>query len=93
MILMILSNPLLVDPRVYKEAKALVDTGNEVNVIVWDRHKDYEPESIVDGIKVVRIHNEGIMNILPNNLFRNPLWWRKAYKKGLEPYKNGFQVY
>lgn len=89
-VLMILSNPLKVDPRVHNEAKALVDAGNEVTVIVWDRHGDYESESVVDGISVVRIHNKGIMEILPNDLFRNPLWWKKAYKKGLELYKNGF---
>ena len=89
-VLMILSNPFLVDPRVHKEAKALVDAGNEVSIIVWDRHRDYEPESIIDGIRVIRIHNEGLMKSLPNDLFRNPIWWRMAYKKGLELYRNGF---
>jgi len=88
---MILSNPFMVDPRVYKEAKTLVDAGHNVTVIVWDRHKDYEPKSLVDGIKVVRIHNKGLMKILSHDLFRNPLWWRKAYKKGLELYKKGFK--
>ena len=88
-ILMILSNPFIVDPRVYKEAKTLVDAGHEVTVIVWDRHEEYRPEDIVDGIRIIRIHNEGIMKILPNDLLRNPLWWRKAYKKGLELYKTG----
>ena len=86
---MILSNPFIVDPRVYKEAKTLVDAGHEVTVIVWDRHEEYRPEDIVDGIRIIRIHNEGIMKILPNDLLRNPLWWRKAYKKGLELYKTG----
>ncbi len=89
-ILMILSNPFIVDPRVYKEAKSLVDAGYSVTVIVWDRHKDFEQECKIDGIKVVRIHNSGLMKFLPHDLFRNPLWWRKAYKKGLELYKNGF---
>jgi len=90
-ILMILSNPFMVDPRVYKEAKSLVNAGHEVNVIVWDRKRDYEPEKTVDGIKIIRIHNEGIMKILPNDLFRNRFWWRRAYKKGLELYKNDFK--
>jgi glycosyltransferase involved in cell wall biosynthesis len=27
------------------------------------------------------------MKLLPNDLFRNPLWWRTAYKRGLELYK------
>lgn len=90
-ILMILSKEVTTDDRVCREAKALIDEGNEVTVIVWDRHKDYEPESIVDGISVERIHNKGIMTILPNDLLRNPLWWRRAYKKGLEIYKTGFR--
>jgi len=90
-ILMILSNPFMVDPRVYKEAESLVDAGHEVTVIVWDRKRDYDPESAVDGIKIIRIHNEGMMKVLPNDLFRNRFWWRRAYKIGLELYKNDFK--
>jgi glycosyltransferase involved in cell wall biosynthesis len=88
-ILMLLSNPFMVDPRVSREAKSLVDYGHEVSVIVWDRKGDYPSEDMSDGIRVIRIHNNLLMNIMPNDLFRNPLWWRKAYKKGLELYKTG----
>lgn len=87
---MILSNPFMVDPRVYKEAKALVDVGHEVSVIVWDRKKTYEKEDTVDGIRLFRIHNKGLMKLLPHDLLRNPLWWWKAYKKGLNLHKDGF---
>jgi glycosyltransferase involved in cell wall biosynthesis len=90
-ILMILSKEVTTDDRVCREAKALIDDGNEVTVIVWDRHRDYEPESIVYGIAVERMHNKMVMRILPNDLLRNPLWWRRAYKKGLELYKTGFR--
>ena len=89
-ILMILSNPLMVDPRVHKEAKALVDAGNKVTVIVWDRKGEYDDEGIVDGIKIIRIYNKGLLKILPKPLLKIPVWWRKAYKKGLALYKNGF---
>ena len=89
-ILMFLSNPFSVDPRVYKEAKALLDEGNEVTVIVWDRQRDYAPESMIDGVRVIRVHNDGVMKILPNDVFRNPLWWRKAYKKALELYRKEY---
>lgn len=88
---MILSNPFMVDPRVYKEAKSLVDAGHEVTVIVWDRKNDYPEQETVEGINLVRIHNKRLMKLLPNDLFRNPLWWRAAYKKGLELYRNGFK--
>lgn len=89
-ILMFLSNPFMVDPRVYKEAKSLMEAGYRVTVIVWDRHNEYAAESVVDGIRIVRIHNTGLMRILPNDLFRNPIWWRLAYKKALELYSQGF---
>ena len=90
-ILMLLSNPFMVDPRVHKEAKTLVDEGHEVTVIVWDRKKEYEREDIVDGIKLIRIHNSSIMEKISNDLLRNPFWWKKAYEKGLELYKSNFK--
>ena len=88
---MILSNPFLVDPRVHKEAKALIEQGHEVTVIVWDRKKAYPPEDVVEGIRIIRIHNTGILKILQNDLLRNPFWWRKAFQKGKELYKNGYK--
>ena len=87
---MILSNIFMTDVRVYKEAKALVDAGHEVTVIVWDRKHQYKPEDVVDGIKVVRLHNNLLMKALRKDLFRNPIWWGRAYRKGLGLYKNGF---
>jgi len=72
-ILMLLSNPLLVDPRVHKEAKALVDAGNEVTVIVWDRKNEYDKIGTVDRIKIIRIHNNGLIKILPT-LLKIPIW-------------------
>jgi len=89
-ILMLLSNPFITDPRVYKEAKALADAGNKVTVIVWDRRHEYKSEDTIDDIRLIRLHNTSLMKILPNDLFRNPIWWRKAYKKGLKLYKENF---
>jgi len=86
-ILMLLSNPFMVDPRVSREAKSLIDNGHEVTVIVWDRKNDYSEHEVVDDVNLIRIHNKGLMKLLPNDLFRNPLWWRTAYKKALELYK------
>jgi len=31
------------------------------------------------------------MRIVNNDILRNPLWWYKAYKKGVELYNNGFK--
>jgi hypothetical protein len=74
-ILMLLSNPFMVDPRVSREAKSLVDNdGHEVTIIVWDRKGNYPSEDIIDGVRIIRIHNSSLMKCMPNDLFRNPLW-------------------
>ncbi|RKX93398.1 MAG: hypothetical protein DRP84_08520 [Spirochaetes bacterium] len=91
-VLMFLSKEVLTDDRVYREAKALVDIGHKVTIIGWDRYHKYKPDEIYDGIDVVRIYNEGLMKILPNDLLRNPLWWRKAYKKALELNRYNFDI-
>ena len=90
-ILMILSNPIITDERPYKEAKTLIEAGNSVTVIIWDRRHEYKSEDVFEGIKLVRIHNKSLMRVLPNDFIRHPLWWRTAYKKGLELRKNGFK--
>ena len=90
-ILMILSKPFITDPRVSQEAKSLVKNGYEITVIVWDRHKEYSSEEIIDGIRVVRIHNNSLVDALHSDVFRNPFWWRKAYEKALELYNSDFR--
>jgi glycosyltransferase involved in cell wall biosynthesis len=89
-ILMFLSKSYMVDPRVQKEAMTLAEQGHEIAVIVWDRHLEYRPEDIVDGIHLYHIHNTSLMQVAPNDLFRNPLWWRTAYKKARQLFKEGF---
>jgi glycosyltransferase involved in cell wall biosynthesis len=88
-ILMLLSNPFMVDPRVYNEAKCLTDAGHKVTVIIWDRKQDYKLEDFVEGIHIIAIHNSSIMKLMPNDLFRNPFWWWHAFKKGVDIYKSG----
>jgi glycosyltransferase involved in cell wall biosynthesis len=90
-ILMILSNPFTVDPRVHSEAKALTDDGHKVTVLVWDRREEHRQEDVIDGIHIVNIRNTSFMKILRSDLLRNPFWWRAAYRKSLELYKNGFK--
>jgi glycosyltransferase involved in cell wall biosynthesis len=90
-ILMILSKPFMTDLRVYNEAKALTDNGHSVTVLVWDRREEYNLEDQVNNIKITRIHNSTFMKILPNDIFRNPLWWKKAYKKAIKLYKEEYR--
>jgi glycosyltransferase involved in cell wall biosynthesis len=80
----------MVDPRVYKEAISLSDSGHDVTVIFWDRPAEYPSEDMVKNVRVIGIRNKDLMKILPHDLFRNPLWWHKAYKKALELYNNGY---
>ena len=49
---MFLYNPLMVDPRVHKEAKALINPGKEVTVIILDRKNEYDPKSNIDGAEI-----------------------------------------
>ncbi len=59
-ILMVLTNGFDPDPRVYKEAKVLVENGYDVEILAWDRenrHNDKEIE-IVDGIEIKRFFIE-----------------------------------
>ena len=89
-ILMMLSNPYMVDYRVSRESTSLVEAGHEVCVIEWDRKKDYKPQDTIDSVSLVRIHNKGLLKALPHDLLRNPLWWRAAYNMGIALYKKGF---
>jgi len=86
-ILMLLSKDYLTDPRVTKEATSLTNAGHHVTVIMWDRHKSREPDSTVNGVRILTIPTKGFMRLLPNDILRNPFWWRKAYKKAQQLYQ------
>lgn len=68
---MFLSNPFISDPRVYAEAKSLIQAGHEVTVIAWDREKQNPPRQNWDGIDVVRLRTR----LLPKRYhFGSPFW-------------------
>ena len=54
-VIMLLSNPFKPDPRVYKEARSLVNHGYDVTVLAWDREGKYPKKEVIDGIKIERI--------------------------------------
>ncbi|MBT2686425.1 glycosyltransferase [Bacillus sp. ISL-37] len=60
-IIMILTNAFNPDPRVYKEAKVLVDNGYDVEILAWDREIKFKNKQIeiIDGIKIRRIFVDG----------------------------------
>jgi glycosyltransferase involved in cell wall biosynthesis len=81
--LMIVSNDVSRDARVQREGRSLVRAGHEVEVIGWDRRGTESKSDNIGGVKVTRMKNTRLMRVAPGDLFRNPLWWRMAYKEGL----------
>ncbi len=81
--LMIVSNDILRDARVQREGKSLVRAGHRVEAIGWDRKGVASKEEVIEGIKIIRMRNSRLMRVAPSDLFRNPLWWRMAYREGL----------
>lgn len=80
-ITMLLSNPFKPDPRVDKEAKSLSKWGFQVNIIAWDRQKEFPEFEEREYARIYRIQNvrsayyAGIKQI-----FVIPLFWNAAIK-------------
>ena len=53
--LMLLSNPHRPDPRVLREARALIDAGIGVRLIAWDREGGRPERAVEEGVEVVRL--------------------------------------
>jgi len=79
-VLMLVSNDVIHDSRVLKEASALRDAGHQVTAIGWDRAGTAPRSESFAGISIHRIRTEGAMRALRKDLFRNPIWWRRAYR-------------
>jgi glycosyltransferase involved in cell wall biosynthesis len=82
-VLVLVSNDVVHDARVLKEAQALVRAGHEVTFIGWDRGAKASRMEITDGITIHRIRTEGFMRALGKDLFRIPLWWQKVERLAL----------
>jgi hypothetical protein len=83
-VLMLLSNAATRDARVQREARSMVSSGHEVVILGWDRRGDDPREETVDGVRIRRLRNTALMRMAAHDLFRNPLWWRLAYREGLK---------
>ena len=55
-VLMLLSNCFDPDPRVYAEARALVEHGYAVSILAWDRDRKKPAKEVIEGIQVERIY-------------------------------------
>lgn len=79
-VLMIVSNDVVHDSRVVKEARALREAGHEVHFIGWDR-SGQQPEHVEwDGFAIRYVRTRGAMRAVRYDVLRNPLWWRRALR-------------
>jgi glycosyltransferase involved in cell wall biosynthesis len=79
-VLMTVSNDVVHDPRVLKEAHALQEAGHRVSIIGWDRSGTAERREERDGLMIYRVRTDGGMRLLPKDMFRLPFWWRRAQR-------------
>ncbi|SDT96836.1 glycosyltransferase family 4 protein [Desulfobacula phenolica] len=82
-ILMLLSNAFDPDPRVHREATALVTAGYDVTVLCWDRDFKSPAGETIDGVRIERIyvkstHGRGVTQIGFLLVF-----WIKAFLCGI----------
>ena len=77
---MIVSNDVIHDGRVLKEGRALHAAGHEVAFLGWDRSGRLPARAEWEGMPIHRVRTDGAMRLLPNDVFRNPVWWRRAYR-------------
>ena len=93
---MLVSNPFTNDPRVYSEAKSLIQSGYKVTVIAYDWQKQNPPLENVENIHVIRftpplIPRHGFGGSLCKGLVL--LWWqlRADHQVLALIKKNGFE--
>jgi len=82
-VLMLLSNAFDPDPRVYREAKALVAGGYRVTILCWDRERTRPMQEMRDGIAVERIYVRSTHGRGASQVFFLALFWVRALFRAL----------
>ena len=77
-VLMLLSNPFRPDPRVHKEAKALVNAGHQVTILCWDREQKHPQTETIDGIQIKRLGPESSFENTKQLIKTMPKFWKQA---------------
>ena len=80
---MLLPNGFDPDPRVYNEARSLVNTGYSVTILCWDRDVNYEEREVIDGIQIERIFIRSIYGRGSSQLGYLWKFWKEAYKRAI----------
>jgi len=83
-VLMLLPNGFSPDPRVYHEARTLVNNGYEVRIIAWDREATLPKNATIDGIKIERIHVKSIYGRGTGQLFFVMAFWIQVFIRAMQ---------
>ena len=83
-IIMLLSNAFRPDPRVEREAQALLNAGYRVTIICWDRRAELPQRETQNGLEIIRIHNvQSAYGSGWRQIFYLPRFWRQAIQQVL----------
>ncbi len=77
-VVMVVTNPVIADPRVEKEAAALAGAGHDVVVIAWDRRQEAVPSESRDGYRIERIGPRATFGDGWRSLPAFRVFWRRA---------------
>ncbi len=80
-VLMLLSNAFNPDPRVHREATALIENGYSVTILCWDRDLKELPNEKIDKIEVQRIFVKSTHGRGGTQIFFLFIFWLKALLK------------
>ncbi len=81
-ILMLLSNAFDPDPRVHREALALVEAGYRVTILCWDRDRKAPAYEVTDGIHLERIYVDSTHGRGASQMVYLGGFWVKAFAAG-----------
>lgn len=81
-ILMLLSNAFDPDPRVHREALALVQAGHNVTILCWDRDRKAKAVEEIDGICLERIYVDSTHGRGSAQMVYLAAFWAKAFWRG-----------
>ncbi|MBN2840847.1 MAG: glycosyltransferase [Coriobacteriia bacterium] len=83
-VVMVVTNPVVSDPRVEKEAAALVGAGYAVTVLAWDRAAEAPATEDRAGVRIERLGPTGPYGGGPKSLPLFREFWRRATARALE---------
>lgn len=78
--LMLLTYPYRPDPRVFREARALVRHGIKVRLIAWDREGHLPERADENGIEVIRVGPRCAYRSAGKVISRLPRFWLRALR-------------